>query len=397
MTYPVVTVPPYSVVVPPTGLASRFSRYEVVRRQAKPYNLDLVYSAYHLIRLSGDRSASSNFDSQYTPWFIQNQTADLYQATNEAYMAVARSRAAIKFNNQKGAQASLGVALAEAKESMKMITTRLSQLVRFGNALRKFRFYDAAKALGLVKNKRPKRLLLKGKKLRWTKHPIEGKYYPRPIDDPSRKRRIRARVVSGLWLEYAFGWAPLAQDIYTAMEVLDEPLQYQTPIRAVGGYDTTYVRTGSVLKPGSATTKMVYRCLASGVVTVKNPNKDLLRRMGLVNPALIAFELVPFSFVLGWFTNIDSYLRSWTEYYGVEVSQAFYTEYAVGRTDYEWYPGTPGVQRGSHSAHSVRRSVGSLPNVKFGLKPAYALLFRRAITQSSLLVQLFIRPGKRWR
>jgi hypothetical protein len=271
---------------------------------------------------------------------------------------------------------------------MNMITHRVTQLARAANALRKFRFYDAAKALDLVKDKRPKKALLKGKKLEWTKHPRSGKYYPRPVKTSTGRRG--AHAFSNHWLEYSFGWAPLVSDVMTGLEVLDEPLKYNHPLREVGGFDATITR--SYTSGGysfSCEAPMKYRCLISAVVTVENPNKDLMRRMGLVNLASVAWDAIPFSFVLGWFVNVDAYLKQFTEYYGVKVESAYYTEYTRGTSSYKRYIGTPFQTTGSMGAFSVRRTVGSLPNVKLGLKPAYAMHFGRAITQSSLLVKLF--------
>jgi hypothetical protein len=271
---------------------------------------------------------------------------------------------------------------------MKMITHRVTQLAKAANSLRKFRFYDAAKALDLVKDKRPKKALLKGKKLRWTKHPLSGKYYPRPVK--TSKGRRGAHAFSNNWLEYSFGWAPLVSDVITGLEVLDEPLKYDHPLREVGGYDTPLTRayTSAGIKY-SCTAYMKYRCLISAVVTVENPNQDLMRRMGLVNLASVAWDAIPFSFVVGWFVNVDSYLRQFTEYYGVKVESAYYTEYVSGTSSYLRAIGTPSQTSGSMGAFSVRRTVGSLPSVKLGLKPAYHMHWGRAITQSSLLVKLF--------
>lgn len=400
MTIPTVGPIFESKSVPMTGIATTFlqrRRY----RQKKPYDLQLPYYYRFTIRRRGDRSAASNYDSNWSCWFLESKTSDPYESFHSSYVSAARARARIKFNSKRNETASVGVALAEAKEAVAMITKRVTQLAKAANSLRKFRFYDAAEALGLLRNKKPRRMSFRGRKRKftWTKHPIKGKYYPRP--QLTSKQRRGAHAFSDLWLEYAFGWAPTVQDTISAMKVLDEPLVYQSPIRGSGRYESrinpTQLVPGSVYDTHySNVVYTVYMCTVGGVVTVKNPNKDLARRLGLVNLPAIALELVPFSFVANWFINLDQYTSQFTDLYGVEVSGLYYTDFVKSNNEqmtrqvYKpplsnvvYLPG-PILE-----TVSVARSVGSLPMIELGLRPAYHLSISRAVTQSALLIKLF--------
>lgn len=355
--------------------------------QTKPFDLILPYNGFHLRRLSGNYSAQWNYNSYYNAWWLQSLGGDSYESSHQAWMNTARTFAVGRFNSKRGATASLGVALAEANQTVQMVTKRVTQLAKAANALRKFRFYDAAEALGLLRNKRPRRKLLKGGKLRWTKHPIHGKYYPRPVKTSNARKG--AHAFSNTWLEWAFGWAPAAQDISSCLEVLDAPLAYESPVKVVGAYSSVITREGGSAQPGRCVTTTQYKCRIQAVLSVSNPNRDLARRLGLVNLGTIVWELVPFSFLLGWVSNVDAWLRQFNEFYGVEVKNPMYTDFVTSVSKYEYDKDKPVPIVGSHTAHSCRRVVGSLPNIRLGLRPAYQLSVRRAITASSLLVQVF--------
>jgi virulence-associated protein VapD len=329
----------------------------------------------------------------------------VYESTHTLYQSLAQQLAVKRFNTKKGAQAAAAVAMAEVSSTATMMTKRITQVAKAASALRKFRFRDAAEALDLVKDKRPRKPRLKGTKLRWTKSPIDGKYFP--SRHVTSKERRGAHAFSSTWLEWSFGWAPLVQDISTAAEVLSEPLAYETLVKGSGKYTLAYERLNVV--PGSVydttySNKVETRhaCRLQAILTVKNPNRDLARRMGLADLTGAALELVPFSFVANWFINLNEFASQFTSFYGVDVKNPFYTDYVIssnvqvtkttGKVVGYSNTTTPGA---CFVAYSVRRTVGSLPTISLGLRPAYHLSFQRAITQSALLVTLF--TGKRAR
>jgi hypothetical protein len=52
-------------------------------------------------------------------------------------------------------------------------------------------------------------------------------------------------------------------------------------------------------------------------VRVDNPNLHLAQQLGFINPLSVAWELVPFSFVVDWFGNVGQVLASFSDFAGL--------------------------------------------------------------------------------
>ena len=94
------------------------------------------------------------------------------------------------------------------------------------------------------------------------------------------------------------------------------------------------------------------RYKASCVSVITNPNANTFSSLGLANPALVAWELVPFSFVIDWVLPIGSWLTATGPLLGVNVEQVFTTYFSessynttgsTGSFGYDVYKGHPGT------------------------------------------------------
>lgn len=121
------------------------------------------------------------------------------------------------------------------------------------------------------------------------------------------------RQGSGKWLEWTYGWTPLASDLYGAatelMRVGDaSSLLVQASSR--DNFETVFTSgfqyygnlAGSPIK-GSHRTRI-------SLVLNKDVTGVKLARWASLNPLSIAWELTPYSFVVDWFLNIGDYLRN---------------------------------------------------------------------------------------
>jgi len=116
-------------------------------------------------------------------------------------------------------------------------------------------------------------------------------------------------LFSERWLEYQFGWMPLASDIHGAFD------QFQTGLKKRGQFssvqrslwDNTEVDTTSVNNDVRCTTKVQSR----GKIYSRVRDRDIanLTSLGLADPLQIAWALVPYSFVVDWFLPVGNMLE----------------------------------------------------------------------------------------
>lgn len=239
------------------------------------------------------------------------------------------------------------VNLAEHRQAYVMVAKRAVQITRFARALHRFDFPEAARQLSTG--------------------------IPRGL-------RASSKWFGNNFLEYHFGWEPLIQDIGAAINTLQNPIPPKR-IKGTGGYKSrTLVDTGAFGSKGYR----VYdaRCRMQSDVLVTNPNLHLASQLGFVNPLAVAWELVPFSFVVDWFVNIGQCLASFTDFAGVQLVNPMTTTYQVAMEDANWYNGWVNRYRSVY----VQRST-SISGPSLRARPWKGVSPVRAATAISLLVQ----------
>lgn len=131
-----------------------------------------------------------------------------------------------------------------------------------------------------------------------------------------RRNQSTLNNAAGLYLEYVYGLKPLMDDVYTGYKLLqDEAVK---SLLLIGEGSASRTQAG---KPNQKlTTSYAYceRLSATSTVKVKcklhariDPNHKGLRALnqfGLLNPLGLAWDLVPYSFVLDWFIPIGPVL-----------------------------------------------------------------------------------------
>lgn len=288
-------------------------------------------------------------------YYTDNSLTPLTPVTN---------RAIARFKEGLGESASLGAALATVPESFAMIATRAGSLLKAYRHLKKGQFKKFAKAL----NTRP---LPKHKKTKWT----------------------APKNASALWLEYWFGWAPMIGDVFSALHVVNNPF---APVRILGTASEPTMRIKTLSRWGGEYTESFFGKHIAKVqadVTVVNPNLYLLQKLGLLNPASIAWELVPFSFMVDWFGNIGDVIDEWTAYAGLEFSNAFTTRAVKGNILCEGSYKSSGVAESYETTYKFirqRRTLG-VAATKLHFEIPGSVSKTRAATAVSLLALLFTK------
>ncbi len=276
-----------------------------------------------------------------------------------------------------GANASWGATIAEGREAFGLVAQRVGTLTSAYRALRKGDFRRFTKILKV----KPKR-----KHSRWAARKV-----------PKSIVRKVSRQSSALWLEYWFGWAPLAGEIYSSTVAL-------TAEKTEGKH---WAASGSVLPlrvysyAWGATMDSQKRYSEAGsyfvkmgaVVRYDNPNHQLVQQLGLANPLAIAWELVPFSFVVDWFTNVGDVIGSITDMYGVSLTDS-YTSTILRTTvtqETRVYGKTSDLLRYRYRLyHQTRRKGLTAPIPVVPVLANFGQSKTRAATAVSLLIQLFV-------
>lgn len=212
----------------------------------------------------------------------------------------------------RGETAALGVTLASWKQSLAMIVLRSTAIRKFAQKCEK----KAARQQRASRRQRRKRRaqdLRSASRRQRQKRKAQSLQSALPVDS------------ANLFLEGNFGWLPLVTDIYQAIKVMTDDVPEgwisgiateQKKINVHSGY---YPPNGSLL---SFEGTLKFRVKQTCMVQVTNPNVWLANKLGVINPALVAWDLVPWSFVINWFANISQVLGSITDFAGVTISNA---------------------------------------------------------------------------
>lgn len=226
-------------------------------------------------------------NSQLYKW---NRSSGNYSATGSySVIQSARLAASQAFTSKS---ANFGESLSELTETGRMIHKRASQIASIANSLRTRNF---GRLESILKQDLPAKV----------------------------KRLPKGKELANGWLELEFGWKPLIQDVYAVMEVYRNGIASRGQLVKASGSKSGYYKpspTGlsymnrySNLEANVLTDKV--KSKAYGVVS--NPAVFTLNQLGLANPALLAWQLLPFSFIIDWFLPISQILGMLTNRVGL--------------------------------------------------------------------------------
>lgn len=301
-------------------------------RQKPPYNLPLTYSRTVIKTLSFSSSDPLEYNS--TAWSVPVDEDLKTKALNKAYE---------KLYESVGDSSQLGSTLGERKQAMAMVAARVNHLRR---------------VLGHLPHNpyRAYRELMVG---------FHGSY-------PTLKKGIK--TVADFWLETWFGWKPLISDIGDAIEVLQNPypkmsirgsgMAFKNVVLApvttqgpYGGYST--ITSGNYHR---------YNAWIGAKVQMENPNLYLANQLGLVNPASVLWELTPWSFVVDWLGNVSSFVRSWSDFVGLKITDSWTSQ---KQNLVEVF--------GSNAMNRTPLSIGDPPHIEWKVDVAWKNLSKQKV------------------
>jgi hypothetical protein len=204
----------------------------------------------------------------------------------------------------KGMKVNLGNALGQSKQTVNMILNTARKIGLSLSSLRRGNLVQAYQALGLdPKAAKSKRLL------------------------PQKS----SKALADEWLALQFGWKPLLKDVYDGCEDLarlsQEPRRLRVTSSRTKRWDVSFQEGAweglpvTVRDQGQYTRRYVY------VFTYRHETITSLSRFGLTNPASVAWELTPWSFVVDWFIPVGNFIDALDATFGFEFQKGCVTTF----------------------------------------------------------------------
>lgn len=193
----------------------------------------------------------------------------------------------------KNTDLNLGVSLGEGKESLSMAADRLLSIARAARSLKKGNLGGALREIGPVP---------RGARVR-------------------AQQKLSHSDPSSAFLELHLGWTPLIQDIYSGLNVAPpKPVGHKFKSKRKLGIPRGITYSNPDARPFSTVVENI--CQDRLICRVLN-EPTFYDRFGLSNPYAIAWELVPFSFVVDYFLPIGDTIAA------LEAVSKLKTEYML--------------------------------------------------------------------
>lgn len=149
----------------------------------------------------------------------------------------------------------------------------------------------------------------------------------------TQKKRA-SKGVANNWLELQYGWLPLLSDIDSAARKLADLIKTRPVVHRVSATSSLsrvstspvytyvdYLRTS----PGKRVLSENFSVRIGVAYTVPDEIVALAAELGFTNPALIAWELLPLSFVLDWIVSVGDWLQAISTFHGLAFCDGYDT------------------------------------------------------------------------
>lgn len=346
-----------------------FWKYKARWKQKPPFLQPLPYTAWERTTDKIEKLApigpgqNANQHNGYSPrWMRADVHCGKYPFSETVQIALTKAKERFLEKVRSGDGASLGVSFAERRQSFSMIAGRARQLRQAVSSLKQGNLKKFAETLAMGDPEMAKRLL-------------------------NQKHRVK-RTAANQFLEYHFGWSPLIGDIFNACQTLSAPLPFGR-VRASSIQKISDLKSATSPGQWSMSGKLSgqVRALVGAEVRVSNPDLYLLESMGLANPASVAWELVPWSFVVDWFVDVGGFLSQLTDTVGLDLQNSYHSASSKEECFFTYSNGGDSIYTMTTSAYGFERKLGFPVNYSPKVVPLKAPSPTRAVTAISLLIQ----------
>lgn len=175
-----------------------------------------------------------------------------------------------------------------------------------------------------------------------------------------RGRLRRPKDAAKSWLELQYGWLPLLSDIYGLCKEL-QTKRGRGEFRVFKSKATMEDSTVEMYQPNSEyIDKRSFTTKATAIALVKcsrsDPQFQTMQAIGLTNPMLVLWELVPFSFVLDWAIPVTKFLGQFDSSVGWLYHSGSLTKITEASVDVERGSAKPAGYKRHEVSFNGRRS-----------------------------------------
>lgn len=228
----------------------------------------------------------------------------------------------------------------------------------------------------------------------------DWKSFERALGIKARRRKFEKPADA--WLSYTYGWSPLVQSVW---QMIDHPFSVPSTVchgTAKDSYPSSKEFQGANFFSNTRVEHSI-RAHARVSVTVKGAWIQAASQYGINNPALTAWNLVPYSFVVEWFIPVGDFLERLGTFAGLEFSDYSVTEVSDWRrwwmcTDQRKF-GPPGVSWRPSRTLSERQRVYEKNRRLAGFQPYGLPSFGSGLSTSrftsalALMQKAFSKPN----
>lgn len=129
---------------------------------------------------------------------------------------------------------------------------------------------------------------------------------------------LSGKTLADGWLQYKYGWKPLVDSIYGYQELLKDDWEVNRVINARGTQRFDYSKVVSDGQGGEHEYFGYGGYTTHYRASVKRPALGELNALGALNPVSVAWEVIPYSFVVDWFVPVGDVLEAYSSIAGLE-------------------------------------------------------------------------------
>lgn len=231
----------------------------------------------------------------------------------------------------------------------------------------------------------------------------QGSWMARGLTSKQIAKKLSGKELANNWLELQYGWKPLLQDVEGVFKSLAMLNAGNADVQTVSASATADERSsvplignsgGHLYNSGSSVHITNTRCKMSLRYRVDDHAVSFLRQTGFRNPINLAWEVLPYSFVIDWFMPIGNYLQSINAWEGLTFLDGHKTTFTQEilicdcRGNYEYKPNANDIirtyQAGSFFQRVIRYDREKLTSFPTGRPPSFKNPFSTAHVLNAL-------------